>query len=323
MNDVQQLLEQLQEKGWTLLTVADDLGVSYSAVRKWSAGMRYPANAPTVKAALRTLLTKERASNPKKQVNWSSASYADRLAEAERLAGMFRHVAPGVSLVDELSQDRIREAQREIWEAEQEAKGPLKKSLYDRLGGYEAIAGIVSNLYDRMVSDPQVWYYWKGHSSDYKAAERQLFTDLVCASAGGPVIFQTQGVKTNHKGLGISKVEWGVFVGLAAETLDQSGLNLGKKEELFSLLARSKAAITVTDQPRSPLAGFAGYAPGLTDREKEVLRLVALGKNNTEIAGELIISINTVTRHLTNIFVKTSTRNRVEAAVYAARRHLV
>jgi hypothetical protein len=124
MNDVQQLLEQLREKGWTLLTVADDLLVSYSAVRKWSAGMRYPANSPTVKAALRTLLTKERASNPKKQVNWSSASYADRLAEAERLAGMFRHVAPGVSLVDELSQDRIREAQRDIWEAEQEAKRP-------------------------------------------------------------------------------------------------------------------------------------------------------------------------------------------------------
>jgi transcriptional regulator with XRE-family HTH domain len=124
MNDVQQLLEQLREMGWTLLTVADDLGVSYSAVRKWSAGMRYPANAPAVKAALRTLLTRERASNHKKRVDWSSASYAERLAEAEQLAGMFRHVAPGVSLVDELSQDRIREAQRDIWEAEQEAIGP-------------------------------------------------------------------------------------------------------------------------------------------------------------------------------------------------------
>jgi hemoglobin len=198
-----------------------------------------------------------------------------------------------------------------------------ENSLYERLGGYEAIAGIISNLYDRMVSDPQVWYYWKGHSSDNKAAERQLFTDLVCASAGGPVIFQAQDLKTNHKGLGISKVEWEFFVTLAAETLDQTSLNEGKKEELFCLLARSKAAITVTNQAPSPLRGFAGYAPGLTDREKEVLRLVALGKNNPEIADELFISINTVTRHLTNIFVKTSTKNRVEAAVYAARRHLV
>ena len=55
----------------------------------------------------------------------------------------------------------------------------------------------------------------------------------------------------------------------------------------------------------------------------EVLRLVALGNNNSEIADELFISVNTVTRHLTNIFGKTSTRNRVEAAVYAARRRIV
>jgi DNA-binding CsgD family transcriptional regulator/truncated hemoglobin YjbI len=199
----------------------------------------------------------------------------------------------------------------------------LEMSLYERVGGHGVIAKIISNLYDRMVSDPQVWYYWKGHSSDNKAAERQLFTDLVCAAAEGPVIFQAQDLKTNHKGLGISKVEWEFFVTLAAETLNQTSLSEGKKEELFSLLTKSKAAITAADQPPSPLAGFAGYAPGLTDREKEVLRLVALGKNNTEIAGELFISINTVTRHLSNIFAKTSTNNRVQAAVYAARRHLV
>ena len=135
MNDVQQLLEQLRGKGWTLLTVADALEVSYSALRKWSAGMRYPANAPAVKAALATLLDGKRPSNPasrprskpgakKQKIDWESMSYADRLAEAERCRGMFRHVAQGISLVEELSQDRAREALREIWEAEQEAKGP-------------------------------------------------------------------------------------------------------------------------------------------------------------------------------------------------------
>ena len=198
-----------------------------------------------------------------------------------------------------------------------------ENSLYEHLGGYEAIAGIISDLYGRMLSDPHIWYYWKGRGTEDVTIECRLFTDLVCAFAGGPDIFQAQRMKTTCKGLGISKVERGVFVGLAAEIVAQSRLTDREKEELFSLLARSKAAITVTDQPQSPLAGFAGYAPGLTDREKEVLRLVALGKNNPEIADELFISINTVTRHLTNIFVKTSTKNRVEAAVYAARRHLV
>ncbi len=55
----------------------------------------------------------------------------------------------------------------------------------------------------------------------------------------------------------------------------------------------------------------------LTQREKEVLHLVSLGKNNSEIAQELFISLNTVTRHMTNIFSKTGANNRVEAAVYA------
>ena len=197
------------------------------------------------------------------------------------------------------------------------------KSFYERLGGYNAIAGVVSDLYDRMLNDPHIWYYWKGRSTDSMATECRLYTDLVCASAGGPVIFQVQDMKTTYTGLGISKVEWEFFVNLAAETVDQSRLTERAKEELFSLLTRSKAAVTVTKQAPSPLAGFAGYPHGLTQREREVLQLIALGKNNPEIAAELFISVNTVTRHVSNIFAKTSTKNRVEAAVYAVRRHLV
>jgi DNA-binding CsgD family transcriptional regulator len=54
-----------------------------------------------------------------------------------------------------------------------------------------------------------------------------------------------------------------------------------------------------------------------------VLRLVVLGKNNSEIAQGLFISLNTVTRHLSNIFAKTGAKNRVELAVYAVRHRLV
>jgi hemoglobin len=199
----------------------------------------------------------------------------------------------------------------------------VEKSLYERLGGYNAIAGVISDLYSRMLSNPHIWYYWKGRSADSNATECRLFIDLVCASAGGPVIFQRPDVKTTYKGLGISNVEWEFFVNLAAETLDQSRLNDRQQEELFSLLTRSKATITVTKQAPSLIGGFAAYPHELTQREREVLRLVALGNNNSEIAGELFISVNTVTRHVSNIFAKTSTKNRVQAAVYAARRHLV
>ena len=55
----------------------------------------------------------------------------------------------------------------------------------------------------------------------------------------------------------------------------------------------------------------------LSERETEVLRLVAQGKSNQQIADELVISRNTVRRHVSNIFDKTNLANRAQAAVYA------
>ncbi len=197
------------------------------------------------------------------------------------------------------------------------------KSLYHGLGGRNAIAAVVDDLYRRMLNDSHAWYHWKGRSTDSMAAECRRFTDLVCAAAGEPGVLPCRDTENTYTGLGISHIEWEFFVSLAAEALDRSGLTDREQEELFSILAKSKAGITGNGRARSASAVFAAFPHQLTQREREVLRLVALGKNNPEIAGELFISVNTVTRHITNIFAKTSTKNRVEAAVYAARRHLV
>ncbi len=59
------------------------------------------------------------------------------------------------------------------------------------------------------------------------------------------------------------------------------------------------------------------YPAGLSDREVEVLRLVASGKSNTQIAAELVISVNTVQRHVGSILSKTGLANRTQAASYA------
>ena len=61
----------------------------------------------------------------------------------------------------------------------------------------------------------------------------------------------------------------------------------------------------------------------LTERELDVLRLVALGKENAEIASELVISPNTVRRHVQAILVKLGVENRTQAAVYAVREGLI
>jgi DNA-binding NarL/FixJ family response regulator len=56
---------------------------------------------------------------------------------------------------------------------------------------------------------------------------------------------------------------------------------------------------------------------GLSQREVEVLRLLATGRSNQQIADELVISLNTANRHVSNIYAKTGAANRAQAAVYA------
>jgi DNA-binding NarL/FixJ family response regulator len=64
-------------------------------------------------------------------------------------------------------------------------------------------------------------------------------------------------------------------------------------------------------------------APRLTDREMEVLKLVAQGLNNRDIAKELFISENTVKNHIRNILEKLHLHSRMEAVVYAVREKLL
>ncbi|HZA25062.1 MAG TPA: LuxR C-terminal-related transcriptional regulator, partial [Dehalococcoidia bacterium] len=59
------------------------------------------------------------------------------------------------------------------------------------------------------------------------------------------------------------------------------------------------------------------YPDGLTQREVEVLRLIALGRSNSEIANELVLSVRTVERHITNIYAKINARGRADATSYA------
>ena len=61
----------------------------------------------------------------------------------------------------------------------------------------------------------------------------------------------------------------------------------------------------------------------LSDREIEVLKLIANGKDNAMIAGELHISPKTVKNHISNILMKLQIENRIQAAVYAVRSGIV
>ena len=79
-----------------------------------------------------------------------------------------------------------------------------------------------------------------------------------------------------------------------------------------------------TSSPASSAAGRAGGGPGddLTPREVEVLRLVAAGESNAEIAARLGVTINTVERHVVNVYRKIDARGRADATAFAIRNGL-
>jgi DNA-binding NarL/FixJ family response regulator len=69
-------------------------------------------------------------------------------------------------------------------------------------------------------------------------------------------------------------------------------------------------------------ASVAPSVANLSQRETEVLRLIAAGRTNAEIASDLALSASTVSHHVTSILTKTGLGNRTEAASYAHRHHL-
>jgi DNA-binding CsgD family transcriptional regulator len=106
-----------------------------------------------------------------------------------------------------------------------------------------------------------------------------------------------------------------VLIGLACRAVgdhDTAGLELDTARAVFGQLGAKP------DQARvDAVVGREGTHDRLTAREIEVLRLVASGKSNSEIAAALVISDHTVARHLQNIFGKLGVSSRTAAAAYA------
>jgi DNA-binding NarL/FixJ family response regulator len=108
-----------------------------------------------------------------------------------------------------------------------------------------------------------------------------------------------------------------------AETLLHQALLTARELGMRPLEARITAHLEqLAAPPTAPLAVAPPYPGELSQREVEVLHLLAAGKSNRDIADTLCISLSTVATHVRNILAKTDSTNRTEAAAYALRQGL-
>jgi len=98
------------------------------------------------------------------------------------------------------------------------------------------------------------------------------------------------------------------------------GRALSAEAALAYALAGEGTRGTIAEPPQRPIAP--AFPGNLSQREVEVLRLLAAGGSNHEIARALFLSPRTVQRHVANVYLKIGAHNRAEATAYALRHRL-
>jgi hemoglobin len=111
-----------------------------------------------------------------------------------------------------------------------------EKSLYQRLGGYDAIAAVSDEFIARLASDEEEKRFFIGFSSDSKLHIRQLLVDLVCKATGGPCAYIGREMKTAHAGAGITKADWDRSLKIFSEVLNKFKVPDKEQQELSALL---------------------------------------------------------------------------------------
>lgn len=125
--------------------------------------------------------------------------------------------------------------------------GQMKKSLYARLGGYDAIAAVVDDFVGRLMADKKLTKFFVGHSEDSLHKIRMHVIDQLCAAAGGPCLYIGRDMKTTHHGLGITSDDWDAAANHLVGTLDKFKVPKAEQDELLAFVSSLKKDIV--DKP--------------------------------------------------------------------------
>ena len=118
-----------------------------------------------------------------------------------------------------------------------------KTTLYERLGGYDAISAVANDLVSRLQADSQLARFWQHRGEDGVKREKQLLIDFLCSSAGGSLYYTGRDMKTSHKGMKISESDWSALLGHLNATLEAFQVPQAEREEVVAFVQSTKPDI--------------------------------------------------------------------------------
>jgi hemoglobin len=114
-------------------------------------------------------------------------------------------------------------------------------TLYERLGGYDAVTAVANDLLPRLQDDALLGRFWQNRGEDGIEREKQLLIDFLCSSAGGPLLYTGRDMKTSHAGMKISADDWTAFMGHLRATLDSFQLPEAEYGDVIAFIESTKA----------------------------------------------------------------------------------
>lgn len=116
-------------------------------------------------------------------------------------------------------------------------------SLYQRLGGYDAIAAVADDLLPRLIGDSQLGRFWEHRGEDGVRREKQLLIDFLCHNAGGPLYYTGRDMTTSHRGMRISASDWDSFIGHLNDTLAKFEVGEQECSDVLAFIESTKQEI--------------------------------------------------------------------------------
>lgn len=124
-----------------------------------------------------------------------------------------------------------------FYAAPPQAVAQEQRSLYQHLGGYDALAAVTDDFIGRLATDPQLKRFFAGHNKEGVTRIRQHVIDFLCVVTGGPCAYIGQDMKTAHTGLGITEDDWNASVKDLIATLNKFNVPEKEKNEVLSAIS--------------------------------------------------------------------------------------